>query len=40
MAENPMPGGQAYRDYDPITIEIEPVPDFKLPLLPSRSATL
>lgn len=23
MAENPMPGGQAYRDYDPITIEAD-----------------
>jgi hypothetical protein len=40
MAENPMPGGQAYRDYDPITVEIEPVPDFNLPLLPGRSVTI
>jgi uncharacterized protein YukE len=34
MAENPMPGGEAYRDYDPIEIEIEPVSDFKFPLGP------
>jgi uncharacterized protein YukE len=40
MAENPMPGGQAYRDHDPITVEIEPVADFKLPLLPGRSVTI
>jgi uncharacterized protein YukE len=27
MAENPMPGGQAYRDYDPIELTVDLVPD-------------
>jgi uncharacterized protein YukE len=27
MAENPMPGGQAYRDYDPIEVTFDVVPD-------------
>ena len=26
MAENPMPGGQAYRDYDPIELSVDLVP--------------
>jgi uncharacterized protein YukE len=27
MAEDPMPGGQAYRDYDPIVLSVDVVPD-------------
>jgi uncharacterized protein YukE len=27
MAENPIPGGQAYRDYDPIVLTVDLVPD-------------
>jgi hypothetical protein len=38
MADNPMPGGQAYRDYDPITIEADIGPPdltFGVPFGPS-----
>ncbi|MGH2764095.1 MAG: hypothetical protein ACRDLD_16195, partial [Thermoleophilaceae bacterium] len=35
MADNPVPGGQAYRDYDPIEVNVDiPTPDVEVPVTP------